>query len=588
MCGLYEGLLVKTVIECMCKVDRLDSSELIVLLQLGFIVANVVLGITYFQYLGCITFTWTQDFTSSHECLCSLELTTGADFSEGEAPLNIAISVTLGSRSHAKYLFEISEILKNRGHSFTYLCTDDTLKFSEGYNINHKIVAKMNSVFSPFESGPFTRMSKMGFSRDNGAKLTKVYTKSFPFYENYYKEERPDLIICDYVSPSYIESKALLGIKNGLEPATIENYSFWERLNHGLIDPIKYKFIYYLMYNKLNNARKEFGIPNEFSLTHFTNMGLRIANSYIGFENTRPLPSNVYPIGSILPDKLSPLSLELNFFLNSRQKVLYIAFGSLIKFKSNISTNMLEHFQRLLNEGWIDGIIWGGLKNTNFEKFPKFYTVNGVEYSTEKILEGTHDDFKFLKWAPQDAILNHENVKLFITHAGLESIYESIQSGTPMLAIPFFVGQPLNSVLIKEHGIGDYIEWPLDGDILIHQKMVNLIDPSSIQLKSKLNQFQKINQFSSNRKLFAAELIETYAYSAKTCRLSETPKSFEIPCEVKLFLPLDHQISAFKANLIDVYAAGIVILLAIVGLIALIIRKLLAKACRYFNNQKKE
>jgi UDP:flavonoid glycosyltransferase YjiC (YdhE family) len=536
------------------------------------------------------------------------ELTAGAALLEGEKPLNIAISVTLGSRSHAKYLFEISEVLKTRGHTFTYLCTGDTLKFSEGYNITHKIVAKINSASFPFQADPFTKTSTTHFSRDNGAKLTKIYTKSFPFYEKYYKEEKPDLIICDYISSSCIESaaknsipliigyqslkfaerKSYLTIRNGLEPTTIESYSFWDRLNHGLIDPIKYRFQYYPMFSKLNNAREEFGIPHKFSLTHFTNMGLRIANSYIGFENPRSLPSNLYPIGPIFPDSLSPLSSELSTFLNSHQKVLYIAFGSLIRFKSTLSTNMLEHFQRLLNEGWIDGVIWGGLKNTNFEEFPKSYTVDGVEYSTGKILEGTHNNFKFLKWAPQDAILNRENVKLFITHAGLDSIYESIQSGTPMLAVPFFMDQPLNSVLIKEHGIGDYIEWPTDGDALIYQKMVNLLDPSNIKLKSKLNQFQKISQFSSNRKIFAANLIETYAYSAKTCRLTETPKSFEIPCEVKPFLPLDRQISAIKANLIDVYATGIVILLILVGLIALIIRKLLTKVYRYLTKQKKE
>ncbi|KXN67512.1 hypothetical protein CONCODRAFT_10399, partial [Conidiobolus coronatus NRRL 28638] len=70
--------------------------------------------------------------------------------------------------------------------------------------------------------------------------------------------------------------------------------------------------------------------------------------------------------------------------------------------------------------------------------------------------------------------------------------------------------------------------------------------------------------------------------------LNETPKSFEIPCEVKPFLPLDHQISYVKANLIDVYAAGIVLLLVIVGLLALITGNALSKLYRYFNKLKKD
>ncbi|KXN67514.1 glycosyltransferase family 1 protein [Conidiobolus coronatus NRRL 28638] len=536
-------------------------------------------------------------------------LTTGTMLQNGLGkPLNIAISVTLGSKSHAKYLLEISEKLINRGHSITYLCTEDTLKFSKGYNITHKTVSNVDLDLPDIELDPFVRFSKPVVSPGFKTIVAKIYTQSFPIYEKYYKEEKPDLIICDFISPSCIESaakysipliigyqslsfterKPYLTISNGLKPTTIENYSFWDRFNHGIIDPIKDLLFFYPILSNLNQVRKEFGIPEKVALTQFTNMGLGLANSYIGFENPRSLSSHVFPIGPIVPDTLPQLSQELNEFLNSRQKILYIAFGSLIKFKSNLSTNMLEHFQRLLNEGWIDGIIWGGLKNTKSEEFPKSYTVNGVEYSTEKILEGAHDDFKFLKWAPQDAILNHENVKLFITHAGLDSIYESVQSGTPMLAIPFFMDQPRNAVLIKEHGIGDYIEWPLDGDRLIHKKMVNLLDPENSRLKSKLEQFQRISQFSSNRKLFAADLIETYAYSAKTCRLNETPKSFEIPCEVKPFLSLDHQISPVKANLIDVYAAGIVILLAMVGLVALVIGNALSKLYRYFGKLKKD
>jgi hypothetical protein len=57
----------------------------------------------------------------------------------------------------------------------------------------------------------------------------------------------------------------------------------------------------------------------------------------------------------------------------------------------------------------------------------------------------------------------------------------------------------------------------------------------------------------------AADLIETYAYSAKSCRQFSTPKPFESPCEVLPFLPLDKRISSFKANLYDVYLTGIVI-----------------------------
>ncbi|KXN68641.1 glycosyltransferase family 1 protein [Conidiobolus coronatus NRRL 28638] len=483
----------------------------------------------------------------------------GLSLSSVNEHLNIAVSITFGTRSHAKYLFEIIEVLARRGHSISYLCSENTLKFSKGYNTSHIIMSDKDLGASGIEMKPFTRNSRRIAIEKIIETQANIYHQSFGLYEIYYKEKRPDLIICDWASPSCIDSAAKFSIpmiigyqslyftekkpylttSDGLESTTIENYSFLERFYHGAIQPIRNLIRYYSALIELKRARLENGVPATIKLIQFTNMGLGIANSYIGFENPRALASNLYPIGPISPETLPSLSDDLQPFFDSHKKILYIAFGSLVRFKNDISTNMLEHFQRLLNDGWIDGIVWGGMANTNTSEFPKTYTVDNIEYSTEPILDGTHEQFKLLKWAPQDAILNHSHTKLFITHGGLDSIYESIQSGTPMLTIPYL------------HGIGDYIEWPIDGDDLINRKLVKLLDPSNIELKANIEQFQAISKFSSNRKLFAADLIETYANSAKICRRSHTPKSFEIPCEVKPFLPLDQQMSGIKANLID-------------------------------------
>ncbi|KXN67513.1 hypothetical protein CONCODRAFT_10400, partial [Conidiobolus coronatus NRRL 28638] len=211
-------------------------------------------------------------------------LTTGEMIQNGPGePLNIAISVTAGSRSHVKYLFEISEKLIAKGHSITYLCAEHTLKHSKGYNISHEIFSNVDLDLSETEAKPFTRFSESKFSPSFITKIEQIYTQSFPLYEKYYKEEKPDLIICDFVSPSCIESaakysipliigyqslsftesKPYLTISNGLEPTTIEGYSFWDRLNRGLIDPIKDLFTSYDIFGNLNQARKLHGIPEK-------------------------------------------------------------------------------------------------------------------------------------------------------------------------------------------------------------------------------------------------------------------------------------------------------------------------------------
>ncbi|KXN68657.1 glycosyltransferase family 1 protein, partial [Conidiobolus coronatus NRRL 28638] len=366
-------------------------------------------------------------------------------------PLKIAISVTVGSRSHAKYLLEITRLLSSRGHSINYVCSEDSLKYSNGYNVSHTIVSDI--AFNPISAEyiPFNKKSSTLLSNHIIKTIADIYNQSFPNFENYYMEHNPDLIICDFFSPSCIDSAAKFSIPmiigyqsfsfldslpyftttNGLVPTTIENYSFLERFSHGILEPVKKVLSTSGYFRFLKQARKDNGVPATLKFTQFTNMGLAIANNYIGFEKSRSLPSHVYPI--------------------AHKKIIYIAFGSYIQLKNELAVNMLEHFQKLLNDGWVDGIIWGGVASTNSNSFPKTYT--------NLCLVGLISNLNYSSWAPQRAILNHPHTKLFMTHGGLDSIYEAIQSGTPMIAIPFVGDQPRNAALIKEHGVGDYIKW---------------------------------------------------------------------------------------------------------------------------------
>ncbi|KAJ8926672.1 hypothetical protein NQ314_020939 [Rhamnusium bicolor] len=58
------------------------------------------------------------------------------------------------------------------------------------------------------------------------------------------------------------------------------------------------------------------------------------------------------------------------------------------------------------------------------------------------------------KWLPQQDILRHPNVKLFITQGGLQSIDEALNSTVPMLIIPFFGDQHFNAHKIAHSGAG--------------------------------------------------------------------------------------------------------------------------------------
>ncbi|KAH8282529.1 hypothetical protein KR054_008203, partial [Drosophila jambulina] len=67
---------------------------------------------------------------------------------------------------------------------------------------------------------------------------------------------------------------------------------------------------------------------------------------------------------------------------------------------------------------------------------------------------GTSDNILYSKWLPQDDILAHPNIKLFITHAGKGGVTEAQYHGIPMLALPVFGDQPSNANAMVEQGFG--------------------------------------------------------------------------------------------------------------------------------------
>lgn len=74
-------------------------------------------------------------------------------------------------------------------------------------------------------------------------------------------------------------------------------------------------------------------------------------------------------------------------------------------------------------------------------------------------LENKPDNVKINKWLPQQDLLGHPNIKLFITQAGLQSTEEAIVNNVPLLGMPFIADQFAIAKRYVTLGIGKYLDF---------------------------------------------------------------------------------------------------------------------------------
>lgn len=75
-------------------------------------------------------------------------------------------------------------------------------------------------------------------------------------------------------------------------------------------------------------------------------------------------------------------------------------------------------------------------------------------------LPGKPDNVMTQKWLPQDDVLAHPNVKLFISHCGKGGVTEARYHGVPILGIPFMADQPTNLDGIVAEGWAVPLNYP--------------------------------------------------------------------------------------------------------------------------------
>jgi glucuronosyltransferase len=112
------------------------------------------------------------------------------------------------------------------------------------------------------------------------------------------------------------------------------------------------------------------------------------------------------------------------------------------------------------------------------------------KFETEA-MEVLPPNVKLTKWAPQQDVLGHKNIRLFITHAGLLSTQEAVYHGVPILGIPMLGDQFVNIQQAVDRGFGLELDFTTITEkslkeainiVLSDSRYENYLNTTSIQL----------------------------------------------------------------------------------------------------------
>ncbi|KAI8058254.1 hypothetical protein BDF22DRAFT_664711 [Syncephalis plumigaleata] len=502
-----------------------------------------------------------------------------------EQALNIFMSAAIGTWSHASPLLTLSDTLVARGHSVAFAGYNNTLPgWMKNYPRVQSVGMGINTALTVVPTGPALKLISTDGDMDLLDSLDSMYglivdayEESYNFYKHYFANHPVDVVVCDFFTASCIdaahEAKLPFVITApGLSitanaqapyisssvhrmPSTYEDASFLDRFYDLFLVPIRAMFAIKDVMARQHAVMTSLGLKPYHDFMQNWGRGMVLVNSFFGMEPARPLPPNTHLIGPHIPHTFSPLSDDLREFMDTRKRVVYVGFGSAAVVAPKHISAILYAILAAHRDGLLDGAIWGlMLTGDTSDSMLPTVTIDGVAHSIADMRSGKHPVIRLLNRAPQRAILEHPSTKLFMSHCGISSVYETMYAGVPIIGLPVFADQDYNAIRMHELDAGSELNKSTLGKAL-----VQMLSPGSEIREKAINSIAKLKKMIHivNRDhTRGADLIELAA----------------IPGALQAYETADMRMPWWKARNYDLYAFALGILATIIYVSVYLIR----------------
>ncbi|KAL3288270.1 hypothetical protein HHI36_002718 [Cryptolaemus montrouzieri] len=212
--------------------------------------------------------------------------------------------------------------------------------------------------------------------------------------------------------------------------------NIWEKIDSFYVNMVFYlysKFVGMPKYDKM--ARTYFGEDMPYVEDLVRNVSIMFGNVDPIFSDRRAIAPNYKEVWNIHLKAPQPLPADLQRILDdAKTGLVYFSLGTNVRFE-HVEENIKQEILKALGD-----LPYTVLCKWESEDYP-----------------GKPNNVVLRKWIPQQSILAHPNVKVFVTQGGLQSSEEAIINGVPLVVIPFLGDQPLNAKILTSRGMAETI-----------------------------------------------------------------------------------------------------------------------------------
>lgn len=324
------------------------------------------------------------------------------------------------------------------------------------------------------------------------------------------QRDRPDVMVVDLSAPAGIDAAATAGVpylannpdlltllaptvlppEDGV-PLPLLNRSardlgFRDRVLNRLHRTVVPHLLSLTIWRRLNAARATRGLAPVDWNARMKHRPI-LVNGAFGLEYPRTLPPNVHMVGPMITGAPEALPPDYDAWLRDGPPVAYVNLGTVARPKPEHVTKLAEALRS-----------------------DAFRALWVLRKPAQGLLPGpVPPNVRVEAWVPDPrAILAHPNVRVFVSHCGINSVHEALAAGTPVVGLPFLADQQDMGLRVQDAGVGLLLDTRRFTAAALREAIVRVIrDP---RFRQRIPAIQAGFRLAGGPPR-AADLIEAYA-----------------------------------------------------------------------------